>query len=252
MNVWALEQWISQYLGSERFNDYAPNGLQIEGASEIRRIVSGVSASQALIDAAIARQADAILVHHGYFWRNEPQALVGMKGRRIRSLVQHDLNLLAYHLPLDAHAVVGNNVQLGKRLGIQNIQPLHPADLSCLIFQGELTYPVTTSVYAQQIASVLHRTPMVSHYPDQPITRIAWCTGGAQDYLDEVCGLGFDAFISGEVSERTIHTARENQIVYFSAGHHATERYGIQALGQKITEQFPDITCEFVDIDNPA
>lgn len=252
MNVWTLEHWINQYLTADRFKDYAPNGLQVEGKTEIRHIVTGVSASQALIDTAISRQADAILVHHGYFWKNEPQALIGMKGRRIRALIQHDINLLAYHLPLDAHTEIGNNVLLGQRLGIQNIQRLHPDDPSCLIFHGELTYPVTTSVYAQQIASVLHRTPMVSHYPDQPITRIAWCTGGAQDYLDDVCGLDFDAFISGEVSERTIHTARENGIVYFSAGHHATERYGIQALGQKITEQFLEITCEFVDIDNPA
>lgn len=247
-----LETYLNNLLAVPRFKDYAPNGLQVEGKREIRKIVTGVTASRALVDEAIRLQADALLVHHGYFWPGEPQAIRGMKGQRIRSLIQNEINLLAYHLPLDAHIHLGNNVQLGEKLGLTGIEPINPEDPQCLIFHGYLPEPVPAVMLAGHIASVLKREPLVSHHPENNLCHIAWCSGGAQNYIQQAIDYGVDAYISGEVSEHTIHTARENDVVFYAAGHHATERYGIKALGEWLQQQFSDLEVHFIDIDNPA
>ena len=247
-----LESYISNLLKISVFKDYAPNGLQVEGKTEIKTIVTGVTASQTLIDEAIRLQADALLVHHGYFWPGESPSLKGMKGQRIRSLIKNDINLLAYHLPLDAHLHLGNNAQLGKQLGLTGIAPIAPDDPECLVFHGYLPEPMLVSEFTAHIANVLVRMPLVSHEPSQKIQHIAWCTGGAQGYLQQAIDYGIDAYITGEVSEHTIHTARENNVVFYAAGHHATERYGIKALGEWLQQQFNDLDVHFIDIDNPA
>lgn len=247
-----LETYINNLLQVSYFKDYAPNGLQVEGKQEIRRIVTGITASQALIDEAIRLKADALLVHHGYFWQDEAASLRGMKGRRIRSLIQNDINLLAYHLPLDAHHQLGNNVQLGKCLGITDIGPLNPDDSTCLIFHGFLPQPTSATELCTHIGLSLHREPLVSHLSNRLLHHIAWCTGGAQNYIQQAVDSGVDAYISGEVSEHTIHTARENDVVFFAAGHHATERYGIKALGEWLQQEFNELEVHFIDIDNPA
>lgn len=251
MNLFELESKINQYLQIGLFKDYAPNGLQIEGKDDVQTIVTGVTASMALIERALELNADAIIVHHGYFWPNEPQVLTGMKGRRIRKLIENKMSLLAYHLPLDAHPIVGNNVQLGQMLGINNIATIDEHDPQCLIFHGYLSEPQSSNAFAQNLQTVLQRPPIVTHQKDS-IHHIAWCTGGAQNYIQQAIAYGVDAFISGEISEHTTHTARENDVVYFSAGHHATERYGIKALGQWLQQEHHELNVHFVDIDNPA
>lgn len=238
-----------RYLDSARIPDYCPNGLQVQGRPEVRLLVSGVTASQQLLDAAVAAGADAILVHHGYFWKNEEPRLVGMKQRRIKTLLSHDISLLAYHLPLDVHAEVGNNVQLGRRLGLQNVAPL-PGDAKSLIWQGELAESLSAVAFAQHVASTLQREPLVVD-GGRPIRRLAWCTGGAQGYIDQAIAAGVDAYLTGEVSEQTVHSARENGVSFFAAGHHATERYGVQALGDYLAAQL-GIEHLFIDCDNPA
>jgi len=238
-----------RYLESARIQDYCPNGLQVQGRPEVRLLVSGVTASQQLLDAAVAAGADAILVHHGYFWKNEEPRLVGMKQRRIKTLLSHDISLLAYHLPLDVHAEVGNNVQLGRRLGLQNIAPL-PGDAKGLVWQGELAESLSAAAFAQHVASTLQREPLVVD-GGRPIRRLAWCTGGAQGYIDQAIAAGVDAYLTGEVSEQTVHSARENGVSFFAAGHHATERYGVQALGDYLAANL-GIEHLFIDCDNPA
>ncbi len=247
-----LESYLNNLLTVSLFKDYAPNGLQVEGKREIKKIVTGVTASQALIDEAIRLQADALLVHHGYFWPGESQPISGMKGQRIRSLIKNDINLLAYHLPLDAHIHLGNNAQLGKQLGLTGIAPIQPDDPQCLIFHGYLPESASTSDFSDHISLTLNRTPLVSHHHDCTLRHIAWCTGGAQNYIQQAIEYGVDAYISGEVSEHTVHTARENNVVFYAAGHHATERYGIKALGEWLQQQFSDLEVHFIDIDNPA
>lgn len=249
----ALEKHINDLLKIDLFNDYAPNGLQIEGKTGIRRIVTGVTASQALIDAAIQLQADALLVHHGYFWPGESPSIRGMKGRRICSLIKHDINLFAYHLPLDAHPSLGNNIQLGKQLQLTGIAPINPNDEQCLIFHGFLSEPMKASDFSAYLANTLGRIPLSSQTKDDRLIKhISWCTGGAQNYIQQAIDFGVDAYISGEASEHTIHTARENDVIFYAAGHHATERYGIKALGESLQQQFCDLEVHFIDIDNPA
>lgn len=232
-------------LDPDTFDDYCPNGLQIEGRADVQRIVSGVTASQALLDAAIADTADLILVHHGYFWRGEAAPLVGMKGRRIRSLIRADASLLAYHLPLDAHPELGNNRQLGLRLGFPQA-----AVLDGLLWGVELAEPISTAALGARIDAALQRKPLVVGEATQ-LHRIAWCTGAAQGLIEQAAELGCDAFISGEVSEQTVHQARELDIDYLAAGHHATERYGVQALGDELAGRF-GVAHRFIDIDNPV
>lgn len=245
-----LLQDLEQFLNVSAISDYCPNGLQVEGKSQIQRIVSGVTASQALIDAAIELQADAILVHHGYFWKGEDQPIVGMKQRRIKALLAHDMNLIAYHLPLDVHPEVGNNVQLAQRLGLTVTGPLEPDNPRNVGLIGELDMALSASEFAARIAGALDRAPLVVDH-GQPIQRVAWCTGGAQGYIEQAIAAGVDAYITGEVSERTFHEAQENGISFFAAGHHATERYGVQALGEWLAERF-GIEHHYVECSNPV
>ncbi|WP_140918043.1 Nif3-like dinuclear metal center hexameric protein [Limnobaculum xujianqingii] len=247
-----LERLLNDELKVRQFRDYAPNGLQVEGRAQVKRIVTGVTACQALLDAVVELKADTVLVHHGYFWKNDEPVITGMMHKRLKTLLNHDINLFGYHLPLDGHPTLGNNALLGDILGFHHTSSLDPLSPDCLIWQSTLDTPLTGSALAERIAHRLGREPL--HCGDNApteIRRVAWCTGGAQDYIKQAAENGFDAFITGEVSERTIHIAREMGIHFYSAGHHATERYGIKALGEWLAEhhQF-DVT--FIDIDNPV
>ncbi|MCE8002599.1 Nif3-like dinuclear metal center hexameric protein [Billgrantia ethanolica] len=239
-------------LAAAAFKDYTVNGLQVEGRDEVRRVMSGVTACQALLDEAVAWGADLLLVHHGYFWKNEPVPITGIKQQRIRTLLLNDINLLAYHLPLDAHAELGNNAELGRLLGFQ-VDGCADGELGQgLVWLGGLPQAATPAALARQIGERLGREPLLIEAPGgHAIRRVAWCTGGAQDMITQAWEAGADAFISGEISERTTHLARELGIHYLAAGHHATERYGIQALGAWIAREF-GVEHRFVDIDNPA
>ena len=243
-----LLQALDQELEPGRFQDYCPNGLQVEGCSRITRLVSGVTASHALITAAIELDADLVLVHHGYFWRGEPQPITGMKRQRLQALLQHQINLVAYHLPLDAHPRLGNNAQLGQRLGLIVEEALREDGVGLV---GRLPEACGGREFANAIASALGREPLWISGGAHPVRRVAWCTGGAQSMLAAAAALGVDAFISGEISEQTTHEAREMGVHYFAAGHHATERYGPQALGEWCAERF-GLEHRFIDIPNPA
>lgn len=247
----ALIRYCNELLDSGSFQDYCPNGLQVEGRTEIRRIVSGVTASQALVDAAVAAQADLLLVHHGYFWRGESAAVVGVKQRRLKALLQNDINLVAYHLPLDVHAELGNNVQLARLMGWQISGGLEPGNPRSVGLAGELAQPCSGEELAALLSARLQRDPLFVAGHDRPVKRIAWCTGAAQGYIDKAIALGVDAFVTGEVSEPTVHTARENGIHFYAAGHHATERYGAKALGEHLAATF-GLEHQFIDIDNPV
>ena len=238
-------------LSPNDYRDYCPNGLQIEGRKQVNKIVSGVTASQALIDAAIQADADLILVHHGYFWQGEPAEILGVKKKRIKALLENDISLLAYHLPLDAHPELGNNAQLGKLLGFATQQDLFPRLKSKVGVCGENTEPCDAAGLLVRLENKLMRKPF--HVPGKAdlIRRIAWCTGSAQHYIEQAFAAGADAYLSGEVSEQTVHFARESGIHYFAAGHHATERYGVQALGRHLAEKFA-IEHQCIDIDNPV
>ncbi|MDX1452797.1 MAG: Nif3-like dinuclear metal center hexameric protein [Oleiphilaceae bacterium] len=246
-----IVQYCEQYLDAGRIKDYCPNGLQVEGRDKVARIVGGVTASQALIDEAIARQADMILVHHGYFWKGEDSCVTGIKRRRLGALLGADISLLAYHLPLDVHEEVGNNAQLAKLLGIRVSGKLEPDNPRSVGLVGELASAMAPQTFADHIALKLGRQCMrVGNGPEE-IKRVAWCTGAAQGMITQAIDLGVDAYISGEISEPTYHSAVEENIHYFAAGHHATERGGVQALGAHLATRF-DIEFEFVDIPNPV
>ena len=240
---------LDQLLKPELYRDYAPNGLQVEGRETIERLICGVTASQALLDAAVAANADAVLVHHGYFWRSEDPCLVGMKGRRIGTLMRADINLFAYHLPLDCHPELGNNAGLGRALGVSQASPLCPDDFNLPVFVGALPGAVPQDVLAEQLEASLGRT-VLSEGTGQ-VQRLAWCTGGGQGYIDAAADAGADLFVSGEVSEQTIHIARERGIGFIAAGHHATERFGAQSVGIWLEEQL-GLWQRFIDIENPA
>ena len=248
MEIKELLDYTGELLQVERFRDYCPNGLQVEGRSEIRTIVSGVTASMALLEAAAEAGADLVLVHHGYFWRNEDPRIKGMKRSRLKFLLEHDMNLAAYHLPLDAHAELGNNVQLGQVMGVP-MQGMvgEPA----IIAHGRLHQPMTLQAFGEHVHQVLNRTPMLVGDMEKSLSRIAWCTGAAQGHFEEAIALGVDAFVSGEVSEQTVHQARESGVAYIAAGHHATERYGVQALGRHLADKF-SLQHIFIDIENPV
>lgn len=248
MNIKTMLDYTGQILQIDRFRDYCPNGLQIEGRQEIRHIVSGVSASMALLEAAQAAGADMILVHHGYFWRNEAPQITGLRRQRIRYLLSHDLNLVAYHLPLDQHAELGNNAQLARLLGLQ-LEGWSGSD--GMVAYGTIDQPLILRVLGKRVETRLGRAPLLIGQPEKQIQRIAWCTGAAQQYIETAIELGVDAFISGEVSEQTFHLARESGVAYIAAGHHATERYGVQALGAHLAERY-GLTHAFIDIENPV
>ncbi|MGT3003981.1 Nif3-like dinuclear metal center hexameric protein [Pasteurella multocida] len=251
MNALELEQILDHKLNSQAISDYAPNGLQVEGKKDIKKIITGVTASQALIEYAVSQNADAILVHHGYFWKSENPCIRGMKGKRIKTLLVNDINLYGYHLPLDVHPELGNNARLAALLEIEDLQPLEQGTVSIPVY-GTLKTPLTSDAFAARIEQVLKRKPLVcSDNAPHLIRTVGICTGGGQSYIDLAANQGVDAFISGEVSEQTIHSAREQGIHFFAAGHHATERYGIKALGEWLSQHY-DLEVEFKDIDNPA
>ena len=248
MQLKELCDFCDEYLKVDDFNDYCPNGLQVEGNPEVKKIVCGVTASQSLIEAAIEARADTLIVHHGYFWKGESQPIAGIKGRRIASLIRNNINLLAFHLPLDAHPDVGNNVQLARIMGWQISRS---GGEQGLLFEGLLPAPSSLADLAQLIEARIESSALVISGGDHSVERIAWCTGAAQGFIEEAAAAGVDAFISGEVSEPTFHLAREMGIHYIAAGHHATERYGVQALGLEIASRFA-IEQQFIDIPNPV
>ena len=243
-----LADYLDRLLQPANFRDYCPNGLQVEGRPEIRRIVAGVTASQALLDAAVTRGADAVLVHHGWFWRGEDGRVTGIRRRRLGTLLAHDINLFAYHLPLDAHPELGNNAQLAARFGWQPEGRFGEQDIGWL---GRCVDGATAGSLAAALAAGLGRAPLLLGDPGRPVRRLGWCTGGAQGWFEQAIALGVDAFVSGEVSEQTTHLARESGVAYLACGHHATERYGVAALATHLVEQC-GLQCEFVDIDNPV
>ncbi len=244
-----LVQYLDYYLGCNQIKDYCPNGLQVEGKPEINKIITGVTASQALIDAAIEHQADAVIVHHGYFWRGEEPTIVGMKRNRIKVLLDNDVSLLAYHLPLDVHPMLGNNAQLANLLGITIDTTLNPNDSTIIGLQGHLPVALSVTEFAERVEQVLNRRPMVID-SGKPVQKIGWCTGGGQSYIDQAAAVGLDLFLTGEASEQTFHSAVENGISFIAAGHHATERYGVKALGEHIA-RLHDVEHVFINIDNP-
>jgi dinuclear metal center YbgI/SA1388 family protein len=243
-----LETYLNVYLEVARFRDYCPNGLQVEGGAEVRIIATGVTASLDFLHAALERRADTLLVHHGYFWRGEDGRVNGIRRERLALLLKHDLNLFAFHLPLDAHADVGNNTQLARILEL-------PIDGSFgeqgLGLHGSLTAPLTLGELGARIAGRLDRTPQIIGDPHRHVRRVAWCTGAAQSFFEDGVRLGVDAYISGEISEQTVHLARESGVAYICAGHHATERYGIQALGEHLASRF-GLEHHFIDVPNPV
>ena len=250
MQIKALTDYLNTYLNAEAFKDYAPNGLQVEGRREIRRIVLGVSASQAIIDHAVAAGADCILVHHGWFWRGEPSQITGMQRRRLAALLAADINLVAYHLPLDAHPVVGNNAELGRLFGLKLEKRTGMYDL--LNIGVPETGPVPVGEFCSRVERVLGRRPLAVGPTQGTVTRVGWCSGAAQDEILAAAAEGCDLYISGEISERTTYEARENGIAYLAAGHHATEKFGIQALGRHLAEVFPELEITYYEGNNPV
>lgn len=248
MNRAVLDTYLAEYLQVPDFRDYCPNGLQVEGRAEVARIVTGVTASAALIEAAIAAEADALIVHHGYFWRGEDGRITGMRRRRIGLLLEHDINLFAYHLPLDVHADVGNNAALARQLGLTPAGRFGEQDIGV---HGTLDAGITLAQFAARIGQKFSRAPQVIGDPARPLRRIAWCTGAAQGLFEQAIALGVDAYISGEISEQTVHAARESGVAYIAAGHHATERYGVRALGEHLARHF-GLQHRFIDVENPV
>jgi len=241
--------WLDTKLNASSFSDYCPNGLQVEGAASISHILTGVTASQALIHVAIERGADALLVHHGWFWKGEDSRIIGIRKARLASLMSKNINLLAFHLPLDAHPELGNNAQLARVLHLTpSSETVGPGNL---IWLGHMPGATTLGEVAANVERALGRTPQVIGDPSMRAHRLAWCTGAAQNMMTHAIDAGAQVFITGEISEPTVHLAREAGVGFVSAGHHATERYGVQALGIAIQKEF-GIRVDFVDIDNPV
>lgn len=242
-----LEKYLANFLQIDQFHDYCPNGLQVEGRQHISRLITGVTASQTLLEEALNLQADAILVHHGYFWKNETAVITHTKKQRLKLLLSHDINLFAYHLPLDAHLTLGNNRELGRQLGLLYSDSFGEQGLLC---RGELPHVLSLQMLGEKIALRLQRQPLLLGDPAKQIKKVAWCTGGAQTYFHTVATQDVDAYITGEASEFVSHLAQESGVAFIAAGHHATERYGIQALGKHLQKQF-GIEHIHIDIDNP-
>lgn len=244
----AFSRYLDDLLEASRFKDYSPNGLQVEGRATVRRVATAVTASLAAVRAAVEWDADVLLVHHGWFWRGDDPRVVGTRRERLATVLGAQLNLVGYHLPLDAHPELGNNAQLARRLGWTTLRRTGDQDLIC---HGEFAQPQGVAAVSALLAQRLDRAPLAVGALDRPIRRIAWCTGGAQDFLQDAIDAGADAFVSGEISERTTHLAREAGVVYFAAGHHATERYGVQALGAHVAGHF-GLEHRFLDDPNPV
>lgn len=249
-----LEHWLDQTLQPQLFADYCPNGLQVEGTDTVSHIVTGVTASQALLEAAIERGADTVLVHHGWFWKNEDARIRGIKRQRLALTLQHNINVFGYHLPLDAHTRLGNNAQLARVLGLEPALNPDGQPRTCgpnqLIWLGHPSQPHTLESFSAQVSNALGRTPLVVGNPQQTLHTVAWCTGGAQGYMQAALEAGADLYITGEASEPNYHLAHETQSGFMAAGHHATERYGVKALGEAIAQEF-GVRVEFIDLDNP-
>ncbi len=247
-----FEHYLTDILKPEQIKDYCPNGLQVQGKDEIKTVITGVTASMEMITTAIAHQADALVVHHGYFWKNESAILRGMKRDRIKALLAHNINLYAYHLPLDIHPMLGNNAQLASLLDITVTDGLEQGNPLSIALQGHLAAESDATQFAEHISTKLQRQCLhIAASSNKKIKTIAWCTGGGQDYIELAAEQGIDAFISGEVSEKTTHIAREMDIHFYAAGHHATERYGVKALAEHIKTEL-GINAYFIDIDNPV
>ena len=246
-----VSELLQSTLKAQLFNDYCPNGLQVEGKAQIKRLVTGVTACQALIDRAIELQADAILVHHGFFWKSENPCVVGIKQKRIKALLTHDISLFAYHLPLDTHHELGNNVQLAKKLGLGITEALYPDNPKQVGNIAILEEPMLASDFANLCERMLGQRPIHIAGNNPLIKKIGFCTGAAQGFIEQAVLMGCDAYLSGEISEPTVHTARETGVHYFGAGHHATERYGVQAVGEFLAAKL-SIEHVFVDIENPV
>lgn len=243
-----LDGYLKGLLAVDRFKDYGPNGLQVEGRAEVRKVVSGVTASLALIEAALDAGADAIVVHHGLFWRGQDGRVTGWMKKRLQRLLAADVNLFAYHLPLDAHPELGNNAQLARRLGLTAERSFGDQELGLL---GAADAALTLEALAARVRERLGRAPVVVEGDGRPLRRIAWCTGGAQGFFEAAIAAGADAYLTGEISEPQAHYARETGVAYLACGHHATERYGAPALGEHIAARF-DLEHRFIDVDNPA
>lgn len=244
----ALLAHLDELLQADRFKDYGPNGLQVEGKREIRKLVTGVTASLALIEAAIAEGADALLVHHGLFWRGQDGRVTGWMKQRLQRLLAHDISLYAYHLPLDAHASLGNNAQWGQRLGLVADDRFGEQDLG---FIGDVPEGLTLAGLQDRVLSTMGRPALLVPGDDRPLRRVAWCSGGAQSYFEAAIAAGADAFLTGEISEPQTHCARECGVAYLACGHHASERYGVQAVGQHLQARL-GLTHHFIEVDNPA
>jgi len=256
-----FERWLAAELGVARFRDYCPNGLQVAGTERIQHIVTGVTASLALLEQAVARGADAVLVHHGWFWKNDDPRIVGMLRKRLQLVLQHNLNLFAYHLPLDAHPRWGNNAQLARVLGLEpdmapgkgGNEPSAPLTLDAdgLIWSGTAPGLATVGEFIHRVEQRLGRAPLWVGEADAPLGKVVWCTGGAQGYMHQAIDAGASLYLTGEASEYNTHLARETGVAFVAAGHHATERYGVQAVGRAVAERF-GVAVEFVEIDNPV
>jgi len=243
-----LQSHLAQLLAVERFRDYGPNGLQVEGRSDVHRLITGVTASLALIEAAVHAQADAILVHHGLFWRGQDGRVTGWMRARLAPLLAHGINLFAYHLPLDAHSELGNNAQFGARLGLRADARFGEQDLGFAAPAGALR---TTATLQAAVQRVCERAPLLVPGDGRELKRIGWCTGGAQGTFEAAIGAGVDAYLTGEISEPQAHIARETGVVFVACGHHATERFGAPAVGTHLAERF-GLEHRFIDIENPA
>jgi dinuclear metal center YbgI/SA1388 family protein len=241
-----LAAYLDELLEAGRFRDYCPNGLQVEGRAAVRRLVCGVTASQSLLEAALAADADAVLVHHGWFWRGEDGRVTGIRRARLKTLLENDISLFAYHLPLDAHAEFGNNARLGRLMGWSVEGRFADQDVG---FLGR-TEGAAGDI-AGRLARALGRRPLLVGDAARQVKRIAWCSGGAQGFFEAAIAAGADLYVSGEISEQTVHLARESGVPYIAAGHHATERYGVQALGEHLAARF-GLECRYVELDNPA
>lgn len=244
-----LGQALDALLEPEQFRDYGPNGLQVEGDREVNLLVSGVTASKALIEAAILANADAILVHHGLFWRGQDGRVVGWMRERLRLLLTHGIHLFAYHLPMDAHPELGNNAQLARVLGLQ-VEGRFGEQAMGFMGTGVQTW-IRPQALADHVAATLGRAVTCVGDAGQPVRRIAWCTGGAQGYFEAAIAQGVDAFITGEISEPQAHLAQETGVAFLACGHHATERYGAPAVAARVAQNL-GLQHQFIEIDNPA
>lgn len=243
-------QWCDQTLKSPEFKDYAPNGLQIEGKADVQKILCAVTASQTAIDAALEYGADLLLVHHGYFWKGEAYPITGMRGKRIKALIQHDISLVGYHLPLDSHPTLGNNAAIADLLELENLEQLDPTERHPIGNIGYLKQAMSSEAFKKYVSERLGFDAIHLPADKTSIYKVGFCTGGAQDYISKAASQDCDAYISGEVSERTFYEAQELNVHYYACGHHATEKYGVQRLAKAISEQF-NIEYSYFELNNP-